>query len=201
MRFFVLTFLLLTLSLTAHAIEAPSGQTVVDAGKILRGHFVEEHQLGNGQMPMQTSGHFVVAPAEGLIWGIEKPFPTLTIVTPHAAVQDLGGLVIKLPAKNLRHLYDMVGGALAGDWHNLESDFTITKSGGAAHWQMVLTPLPDGQHKLPYKVITVSGSRFVEDIVLTKADGNIDMFTFSDETLAAAPPTPQESATFGEAAR
>jgi len=198
MRFFFLILFLALLPLTAKAVEAPPGQEMVDAHKVLRGHFIEEHQMGDGKMPLRTSGHFVIAPAQGLIWGIEKPFPTLTIVTPDAAAQDLGGMVIKLPAKNLRHLYDMVGGALAGNWNGLANDFDITKNGDAKHWQMLLTPRHTDQPKLPYATITVSGSHFVENIVLAKSDGSYDMFSFTDAVLSPMPLGVQEIAAFNE---
>ena len=198
MRSFLLTLALTLLPLTAQAIEAPPAQTHIDANKVLRGNFVEDHQTNASQAPLHTSGHFVVAPAHGLIWGIEKPFPTATIITPNGAAQDLGGLAVKLPAKNLHHLYDMVGGALEGNWTELEEDFSITRNGDAHHWQMLLTPHTDEKPKLPYTAITVSGSRFVENIVMAKADGSSDAFSFTDAVLSPATLTAKESTLFSE---
>jgi hypothetical protein len=192
----VFVIFLAFMSVTARAFEAPAGQTVIDADKVLRGHFVEIHQTNGTQPPLQTSGHFVVAPAQGLLWYVEKPFPTLTIITPRGMAQDIGGLALKLPAKNLRHLYDMVGGALAGDWSGLESDFTITSSGTAGHWEMLLMPRQDSQNKLPYAAITISGGNFVENIAITKTDGQQDAFSFTGAALSPAPLTDKESAAF-----
>jgi hypothetical protein len=192
----VLCFLLLPAF--AMAAEAPDAQIKLDTSKILRGHFVEERQIKGMANPMHTEGHFSLAPARGLLWSIEKPFPTTTIITPNGASQDIGGLAVKLPAKNLRHIYDMVGGALAGDWSRLESDFNITPSGGGDHWQMVLTPKPD-RSKLDYASITVSGGRFVENIILMKADGGNDNFSFTEAKLYQVPLMPQEIALFNEA--
>jgi hypothetical protein len=197
MRYFLLIVVFLSFPLTARATEAPSGQVVIDAHSVLRGRFVEEHQINQTQAPMQTSGHFVVAPDHGLIWGIEKPFPTLTIITPNGATQDVGGIALKLPTKNLHHIYDMVGGALAGDWKGLETEYNV-KRDGAAHWQMLLTPRTQNKQTLPYATITVSGSRFVENIVMTKIDGASDSFEFSDEALSSAPLTAAENAAFAE---
>ena len=74
----------------------------------------------------------------------------------------------------------MVSGALAGNWTELEEDFSIVRSGDAHHWQMFLTPHPSEKPKLPYTAITVSGSHFVENIVMVKADGSSDTFSFTD---------------------
>ncbi len=195
-RVVVLSLTLLLTAGTAKAVDAPAGQAIIDAQKVLRGSFVEDHQTNTSQNPVHTSGYFVVAPSHGLIWNILKPFPTSTIVTAQGAVQDLGGLIIKLPTKNLGHLYNMVGGALAGNWATLEEDFVITKTSNGDHWQMLLTPRPDATHKLPYSTITISGGRFVENIVLMNTNGTSDVFSFSNAILTAAPPQSQEIAAF-----
>ena len=180
----------------ASAIEAPPGQTRIDANSVLRGSFVQELQMNATKGPLRSSGHFVVAPARGLIWSIEKPFPTSTIITPNGAAQDFGGFAMNLPIKNLRSLYDMVGGALAGDWNGLEKDFIIKRSGNADHWKMLLTPRQPEKPKLPYAKIAISGSPFVENIVMTKTNGINDTLDFMDEVLSPAELTPTESAVF-----
>ncbi len=182
----------------AGAVEAPAGQIRLDAAHVLRGHFVDERQIAGMDKPMRTTGSFVAAPARGLIWGIEKPFPTSTVVTPDGAFQALGNISLKLPAKNLHHLYEMLGGALAGDWSGLEQDFTITPSGSGGHWQMRMTPRHPENAKLPYAMITVSGGSFVENILMAKGDGSIDALHFSDEVLSPAPPTAGETALFDQ---
>ena len=199
-RFFVFILTMTMLPLAVRAAESPAGQVAIDTASVLRGRFVEDHQ-SVGKPPIQSFGHFAVAPAYGLIWGIEKPFPTSTVVTANGAIQDMGGFAVKLPIKNLEHLYAVVGGALRGEWHRLETDFIITRSGDAQHWQMLMTPRPDNPSKLPYATITVIGSRFVEDIVLTKKDGSNDAIRFTDEILSPTPLFPQEFALFNEAAR
>ncbi len=198
MRFILLIFALATVPFMAWAVEAPAGQVRIDATKVLRGHFVEEHSMKGSRGPMRSSGHFVVAPAHGLIWGIEKPFPTSTIITPNGAAQDIGGMAVKLPAKNIAHLYDIVGGALAGDWRGLEEDFVLTRSGDAQHWQILLTPRQGNASRLPYATITVDGSRFVENIVMTKVDESYDSLSFSDEILSPTPLTSAENAVFNK---
>jgi len=196
MRTFALILIVTCLPLIAHAMEAPAAQIPLDTSKVLRGHFTEEHQI-NGT-PVQSSGHFTVTPGRGLIWGIEKPFPTSTIITPSSAAQDLGGLALKLPAKNLRHLYDVIGGALQGDWSGLETDFIITSSTKGKNWQMILTPRNTDKPKLSYTTITINGSRFVETIVMTRADGATDALSFTNTVLSSSRLSSQETALFNE---
>ena len=202
MRLFFLTLACAVFPFAAWAIEAPSGQTHIDANSVLRGRFVEERQMGDGIGSLHLSGRFVVAPAHGLIWVVEKPFPTATIITPNGAAQDVGGIAIKLRMKNLQHLYDVIGRALAGDWNGLETDFVITSNSNATdHWKVLMTPRSGDKPKLPYASITVSGSRFVENIIMTKVTGNSDELNFTEEIFSAAQLTADEIATFNEIRR
>jgi len=185
--------------LAAFAAERPPAQIAIDSGKILRGTFVEEKTIAGADGTLRSSGVFTLAPANGLIWNMQQPIPTTTIITAGGAVQDFGGLTVKLHAKNIRHLYDMVGGALVGDWSGLEQDFIVTRGGTASHWQMTLTPRDGGTAKTPYSVITVSGASFVEKIVMIKNDGSSDIFTFANEALSPIPLAPQEAALFSKA--
>lgn len=194
-----LGFLLVLISASAFAVEAPSAQIPLASNQVLRGNFVQESQMKGLDQPLRWSGHFVVAPAHGLIWGIDKPFPTSTIVTPKGSVQQIGGVTVKLPIKNLQHLYAMVGGALIGDWSGLEKDYVITPGGDAAHWHMVLTPRQPAKSPLAYTSIVVSGARFIESIVLTKGDGNSDVLSFTDEVLDQAPLNAEETVAFNQA--
>ena len=198
MRSFLLTLFLLLVPFVAQAIEPPAEQVSIGTHEVLRGQFMEEHRIkGN---PVKAAGRFTLAPDHGLIWNIEQPFPTTTIITPHGSVQNIGGIIMKLPVKNLHHLYDMIGGALAGNWDGLANDFTITHSGNADHWQMLLTPRTDVDHSVSsYATITVSGSRFVENIAMMKTNGDYDKFSFAEVTLSSTPLPDMEVAVFNEA--
>ncbi len=197
MRCLVLLFLAV-FPCASYAVEMPAGQKSIDRERVLRGNFTHEMKAPALKDPWRTSGHFVVAPATGLIWGVDKPFPTATVVTPEQATQQIGSMNVKLPIKNLRSLYDVVSAALAKDWSKLEKDFIIKHSINNERWNMLLTPRIADKPKLPYMHIEVSGSAFVEKILMTKADGGYDAIDFSDEVLSSAPLTDAEKAIFNK---
>ncbi len=190
---FFLVLVLILIPFPALAIETPPGQTRIGAENVLRGNFVHEIGTKATQKPWRTTGHFVVAPAQGLIWSVEKPFPTQTIVTPAGAAQQIAGVNVTLPIRNLRSLYDVVSGALAGDWSKLEKGYLIKKNASGRRWTMLLTPRENAQLKLPYTQIEISGGPYVEKIFLTKSDGNYDAIAFSEETLSVIPLTATEN--------
>jgi hypothetical protein len=95
----------------------------------------------------------------------------------------------------LSHLYDMLGGALSGDWHALDADFSAERSGGAGHWQVRLTPRKaDDPIAMPFSAIAATGGRFVETVRMIKPDGDSDTLTFTDQVLNGAALNPGEIA-------
>jgi Outer membrane lipoprotein carrier protein LolA-like len=196
----VLALFALTLSFPALAADPLTDQVIVGPNAVLRGHFTEERQMKGFNEPLRSEGHFVVAPGHGLIWATEKPFPTASTITPNGLVQDVGGKkVMQVPVKKipfLSHLYDMLGGALAGHWQVLEKDFIVTPESDADGWQVTLQPRQTDNLAMPFQTIIIKGGRFVESALLQKADGDFDSLTFSDTALFAAPPSRAETAAF-----
>ncbi|MDD3371142.1 MAG: hypothetical protein PHE27_04870 [Alphaproteobacteria bacterium] len=178
--------------------SAFAAQMCVGSGSVLRGAFVEERRVGAlDGTALRFSGRFVAAPDHGLIWSIEKPFPTTTVVTRNGARQLIGSVSMKMKIKNLDRFYNIVGSALAGNWAAFEKDFSVSHIGNSERWSVLLTPKTEGT-KIPYSSVTVSGSRFVERIVLADEEGDLDTLSFADEVLSPLPLQDSEAATFAK---
>lgn len=196
-RLFVL--LLIVLAPVSAAWSAGPSQTL-NVGQVLRGHFVQERHLKGFNAPLRTEGVFVLVPGRGLIWQAETPFAVTTVITAAGLVQAVGGTeTMRLPAARLpflSRLYDMLSGVLGGDWQAIETDFTATRSGNAQNWSMELIPRQTpNQISMPFRSISAKGSRFLDEVVLTKADSDdFDRLTFLDQTLSTAPLSAAESA-------
>jgi hypothetical protein len=178
--------------------EGPEGR--IAPGEVLRGAFVQERHLEGFNAPLHSEGHFVLVPGRGLIWHVEKPFDITTIITSAGLVQKVGGnetthlASAKVPF--LSHLYDMLGGALGGDWQALETDFTVERFGDPLHWQVRLTPRKTGDElAMPFASIAASGERFVQSVEMTKPDGDADVLTFLDQVLNGSPLSAAEATT------
>ncbi|MDR3439086.1 LolA-related protein [Telmatospirillum sp.] len=185
---------------------AAGPQGSLAAGQVLRGHFVQERHMTGFNAPLKTEGHLVLSAGKGLIWRAEKPFAVTTVITADGLTQASGGTeTTRLPAAKLpflSHLYDMLGGALTGDWHALESDFSIATTGTDKAWQVVLTPRQDQSPiAMRIRTITVTGSKFVDHVTIAKPDGDADDLSFIDQTLSDGPPAADEAAAFDSLAR
>jgi len=195
----MLALLLAVAPVMAMAAGAAGPTQSIAVGEVLRGRFVQERHLKGFNAPLRTEGHFVLAPGRGLIWRAEKPFAVTTVITANGLVQEVGGSeTMRMPSSRLpflSRLYDMLGGALAGDWRALETDFVVTRAGDDRHWQVDLTPRKaDDPIAMPFHAITAQGSRFVETVAMVKPDGDADNLSFLDQALSSASLTAEEAA-------
>jgi hypothetical protein len=200
------SILLLVAALAAPMFAWAAGPTQgLAPDDVLRGRFVQERQLSGFKTPLKSEGHFVLAPARGLIWDAEKPFAVTTVITPEGLAQNVnGGQTMRLDSAKIPfigRLYDMLGGALAGDWSKMESDFTVTRTGTPEKWRVSMVPRAADNIAMPFRSIDVSGGRYVDVIMLTKPDGDTDTLTLVDQAVAKAPLNPAEAAVFDSARR
>ena len=197
-----LTFLLL-MTLAPCLVDA--AETIVPqnigSNEVLRGRFVQERHLTGFKNTLRSEGRFVLSPSHGLIWLAETPFAMTTVITTAGLAQEVNGSqTLKLQTTQipfLARLYDIVGGALAGDWSKLDTDFTVSRSEDDKGWKVFFTPRKADDLAMPFRSINVNGHRFVEAVTLTKPDGDLDQLTFLDQVLSTAPLTEVESTAFG----
>jgi hypothetical protein len=114
-----------------------------------------------------------------------------------------GNQTLKLEAAKLpflNQLYDMLSGALTGDWAKLEAGFIVTRKGDDQHWQVSLKPRQADDPGMPFTAIDVTGSQFIDEMLLTKPDGDFDKLSYHDQAVSDQPLTAAESAAFATTA-
>jgi Outer membrane lipoprotein carrier protein LolA-like len=188
------------------AARAAGPEHGIEPGTILRGGFVQERRLKGFNAPLRSEGHFVLVPGRGLIWSVERPFAITTVITAAGLVQQVDGSeTMRLASASLpflSHLYDMLGGALSGDWHALETDFSVQRTGDPEHWQVNLTPRrTDDTLAMPFASIAATGGRFVDQVTLTKSDGDSDVLSFTEQQVGTGPFSADETAAFDRAVK
>jgi len=170
----------------------------IAAGQVLRGQFMQEREMQGFSAPLKTTGNFVLAPGSGLIWQAKEPFAVTTVMTANGVSQRNGDVqMLDLPASKapfLAQLYDILGGALAGDPQSLEQHFDVKRSEGADGWRLVLTPKRQGAGAaMLVRQIEITGRRFVDQVVLQKDGGDRDRLTFSGQSLDRGPLDAEET--------
>jgi hypothetical protein len=198
--------LLLALTLLLLCGAAPPQPGALKPGEAIHGRFVQERHLAGLASPLRSEGSFLLAAGKGLIWRGEKPFATTVVITPAGILQMVNGAEVqRLAASRLPFLarfYDMLSGALSGDWSTLTHDFTVTRSGGGEHWMMVLTPgRADDPAAAQLKSITVTGAKFVDGVEIRRVNGDWEHLTFLEQALSAAPLAADDARLFEQAAQ
>jgi hypothetical protein len=160
-------------------------------GQTLHGRFVQERHLQGLAATLKSSGSFVLAPGKGLIWRIEDPIQTTTVITPAGIRQIINGSEVqridaaKLPF--IAHFYDMLNGALMGDWTAMRHDFAIKTTGARGAWRTVLTPLrPEDPIAGMLASIVVSGGKMVDSVDINRTNGDSEHMAFLDQTVSSA---------------
>ncbi|MGE5517509.1 MAG: outer membrane lipoprotein carrier protein LolA [Bacteroidota bacterium] len=187
--------LLLALALLTPLGTVRAEDAMLKAGDVLRGRFVQERHLQGFAKPVRSEGSFVVAPGKGLIWRAETPFAVTTVVSPAGLVQSVGGTETnRLSADRLpflSKLYDMMSGALAGDWRALETTFKVTRNGA----DIALVPQrPDDLTAQQISSIGARVGRFVERVEIVKPNGDFDRLSFLDQSVNGTPLDAAEAA-------
>lgn len=147
--------------------------------------------------PLKTTGDFLLAPGQGLIWEAKEPFAMTTVMTADGISQQNGSVeMLNLPSNKapfLAQLYNILGGALAGDTRMLEQHFDVVQSKNAKGWQMALTPRRADGANLAIQRIEIDGNRFVDHVTIHKASGDRDELTFIGQSLDNNPLSAAES--------
>lgn len=189
-RLICFAFLLVALLPATYALA--EGISALKPGDVLRGRFVQERFLQGFANPLKSEGTFILAPGQGLIWRAEKPFAVTTVMTRTGLTQQSdGATTLNLPASRapfMAGLYDMLSGAMAGDWQALEQDFTVVKAESDGGWSLQLTPTKKAPNDaMPITEIKISGKAYVEHVEIMKQGGDHDTLTFLDQKPSADP--------------
>ena len=192
----VTIFPILTLTSVCFA-ELAMGPTLAP-GQTLHGRFVEERHLKGLSSTLKSEGSFVLAPGRGLIWRIEQPIQTLTVITPAAIRQIINGSEVQhIDAARvpfIAHFYDMLNGSLIGDWSAMRHDFAVKSTGDRQAWRTVLTPLqPDDPIAGMLASIVISGGKMVDSVNINRTNGDSEHMAFLDQKVSSVPLVGEEA--------
>ena len=180
----------------AQAAPPDKGFTTLKKGQILRGRFEQFRTLKGFGAPLKSAGSFTLAVERGLIWRTETPFATMTIMTSNGLIQrSEGGGVVRLTASRvpfMTQLYNMLGGALGGDWGAMATTFAMNRKDSKNGWQLTLTPLQQDSSSMPLQSLVVSGRQNVDEVVMAKPNGDQDRIVFAQQRMTSEDLTDEE---------
>ena len=109
----------------------------------IKGQFTQQRYLKNLNMPLTSSGKFILIPNKALLWQVESPFAVTMRITQNGIEQlnsneqwiradrSAGG-----EEAQLRLFLGLLGGQTVA----LENQFNLNLEGEAEQWQLLLEP-------------------------------------------------------------
>ncbi|KFN47115.1 outer membrane lipoprotein carrier protein LolA [Arenimonas metalli] len=168
---------------------------------VLRGQFEQSKRLEGFRQPLVSRGDFLLVRDRGVAWDTREPFASTTLLTRER-------LLTRLPDGSQRVLLDaadspgmaavnaLLLALVAGDLPALAERFALDETLAAdGSWRLVLTPDETGLRQA-FTRITLAGDRFVRDVVIEEAGGDVTTLRFLALSDAPAAPTPDEAARF-----
>jgi outer membrane lipoprotein-sorting protein len=155
---------------------------------VIRAEFTQTKQMQALKRPLITTGQFTYTQSDGVLWQIVQPYHISYVLGEDKIVEiDANGL------RKVRRLREVAGlaqvgrvframlGANASDLH---SYFDVSapinsEQTDAGKWQLMLKPRQQ-QISKSLSLITLSGSQFVEAIVITEASGDSTTLRFKN---------------------
>ena len=179
------------------ALAAPGRADIADVcptlapGQTLYGRFVQQRYLKGLTAPLNTEGDFVVAPAVGIIWRIDQPVRSVTVITAAGMRRITDGDVQRLASSKLpayAHMYASLGDAVTGNWAALRQDFTVTYTGDRHAWRVILTPLQSaGSLSAHLTSVILTGGGRIDTVDINHSDGDSEHVAFLNQVVSNTP--------------
>lgn len=196
-----------TLAVLVGGVAAPVGadplaevRSQVAQVPVLRGEFTQEKQVSGFKNPLRSKGRFLLARDRGVVWSTMAPFPSEIVITQDRILsrQRDGSRRVEVDGRQqpgLRSVNAMMFALMSGDMKALTSSFEVKAEPATSGWKMTLVPR-SRQLAQAFTTVRLSGDRYVRDVELREANGDLTRLRFSGMSEAPATLTRDEAARF-----
>nr|WP_298128471.1 outer membrane lipoprotein carrier protein LolA [uncultured Pseudoxanthomonas sp.] len=150
---------------------------------LLRGDFSQEKQVAGFRNPLRSNGRFVLARDKGVVWTTTAPFPSELVITRDRILsrQRDGSRRVEVDGKQqpgLRSVNAMMFALMSGDMKTLTTTFEVKGEPATSGWAMTLLPR-SRQLAQAFSSVRLSGDRYVREVELREANGDLTRLRFS----------------------
>ena len=155
---------------------------------VVRGNFEQEKSVKGFKQPLRSSGEFVVAKNQGIVWHVMKPFESTLIVKPDSLQSRRGDGQISMQMRAedepvLRTVNAMLFAVMSADLVQLRQFFEVSGKAQANGWQMHLVPR-DPMLAQWLSSVDLQGAQFVREVRLQEARGDSSVIRIQDAAAA-----------------
>ena len=155
---------------------------------IVKGNFVQEKYLTRFNRSLESSGNFIIAVKEGMVWETLKPFPSTMVLGKDFMMQSRpDGRKSVLNAQGnetFTQMADVISMVFSGQSQGLLKNFDAYFSGSASDWTMGLLPRDSVFASFIAKII-LGGDSVMRSIKLFEQSGDTITYTLSNQSYPA----------------
>jgi len=153
------------------------------ANPIVKGNFAQEKHLSRLNRSLMSSGNFIIAAEQGMVWETLRPFPSTMIMGKDFIMQvrpDGRKSVISAQGnETFTQMSDVLSSVFSGQSQGLLENFDVYFSGSVSNWTMGL--LPKDRVFASFIVrITMRGDSAIKSIRLFEPNSDIITYTLSN---------------------
>jgi hypothetical protein len=152
---------------------------------VVKGSFEQEKILSRLNRSLKSSGNFIIASGQGMVWDTLKPFPSALALGKDYLVQSRpGGEKTVLSAagnETFIRMAEVIGAVFSASIHGLLEGFEVFYSGVPSAWELGLLPLDRAINNFAMK-IAMKGDSFIKSITVHEQTGDTIIYALSNHS-------------------
>jgi outer membrane lipoprotein-sorting protein len=156
--------------------------------KFIRGNFEQEKTLSRLERSLKSSGSFIIAADQGMVWDTVKPFPsTLTLGRDFMIQSRPGGQKTILGAQGnetFLRMAEVISAVFSGNAQGLLDNFAVYYSGSVLGWELGLSPIDRTINFFAEKII-MKGDAVIRSIQIYEQNGDTIKYILSNHRYPA----------------
>jgi hypothetical protein len=154
----------------------------------IKGTFEQEKTLNRLGRSIKSSGLFIIASQQGMVWDTAKPFPsTLTLGKDYLIQSKPGGQKTLMSARGNEtfiRMADVLSAVFSANSQLLLNNFEINYVGNTASWELGLSPRDRAIGTFAEK-ITMKGDAVIRFIQIREQTGDMIQYFLSNHSYPA----------------
>jgi outer membrane lipoprotein-sorting protein len=150
---------------------------------IVKGNFAQEKYLNRLDRSLVSSGNFIIAAGQGMVWETLRPFPSTMIMGKDFIVQSRpDGQKSVLSAQGnemFTQMAEVISAIFSGQSQGLLKNFEVYFSGSVSDWNIGLLPRDSVIASFAMK-ITMSGDSAIRSIRIFEQNRDVITYTLSN---------------------
>ena len=154
----------------------------------VKGQFEQEKTLSRLNRSLKSSGNFIIAAEQGMVWETLKPFPsTLALGKDYLVQSRPGGQKTVLSAagnETFIRMAEVLNAVFSGNSQGLLENFDVYYAGGVSGWKLGLVPLDKAIASFAVTII-MSGDSVIRTMVINEQNGDSVSYLLSNHNYPA----------------